>query len=559
LAVIACLIAPSVISQQKPAKSAVLVALEEELQRAQKLLKEKGDPAPYLISYQVTDTNYNVISAEYGALQASQAGRVRLLDVDVRVGDYQLDSTHRSAGGAHGGGGAIPITVEDDRDALKSIIWLETDRRYRAAVERLIQIKANQQIKVEEEDKSADFSRETPQAAILPVAAAPAIDRAAWEKRLKGLSALFKSYPDILESSVTLQVDAATKYLVNTEGTSLQHGGAHARVMAVARTKAEDGMELYRQETFDAATPDRLPDDATIKAAIERMAKDLLALRQAPVIEPYTGPAILSGRASGVFFHEIFGHRVEGHRQKDEDGGQTFTKRINQSVLPPFLSVYDDPTTATMKINGADVDLNGYYQFDDEGVKAERVTVVENGILKNFLMSRSPIKGFPKSNGHGRKQPGLRPVGRQGNLMVQASETVPEAKLRDLLIEECKKQNKPYGLVFKDISGGFTTTSRSGPQAFQVTPVMVYRVYTDGRSDELVRGVDLIGTPLTSFSKIVAAGDRPEVFNGMCGAESGWVPVATISPSILTTQIEVQKKPKSNERLPILPPPSAEK
>lgn len=289
--------------------------------------------------------------------------------------------------------------MEDDKDALKSIIWIETDRRYRAAVERLIQIKANQQIRVEEEDKSADFSRETPQTAVVPVAAAPAIARAAWEKRLKKLSALFKAYPDILESSVTLQVDAATKYLVNTEGASLQHPAAHARVMAVARTKAEDGMELYRQETCDAAT---------IKAAIERMAKDLLALRTAPVIEPYTGPAILSGRASGVFFHEIFGHRVEGHRQKDEDGGQTFTKRVNQSVLPPFLSVYDDPTTATMRINGADIDLNGHYLFDDEGVKAERVTVVENGILKNFLMSRSPIKGFPKSNGHGRKRFRLR-------------------------------------------------------------------------------------------------------------------------------------------------------
>lgn len=557
------LVASAAVSQQhhnstgRPsAKSAVLTALEEELQRAQKLLKEKGDPAPYLISYQVTDTNYHVIGAKYGALQTSQSGRVRLLDVDVRVGDYQLDSSHRAASGGSQGGGAIPITVEDDKDALKSIVWMETDRRYRAAVERLIQIKANRQIKVEEEDKSADFSRETPQTAILPIAAAPALDRAVWEKKLKDYSALFKAYPDILESSVTLQVDVATKYLVNTEGTSLQHPTAHARLMAFAQTKAEDGMELYRHETFDAVTPDRLPDDATIRAALERLAADLLALRQAPVIEPYTGPAILSGRASGVFFHEIFGHRIEGHRQKDEDGGQTFTKRVNQPVLPPFLSVYDDPTMATIKINGADVDLNGHYRFDDEGVKAERVTVVENGVLKNFLMSRSPIKGFPQSNGHGRKQPGLRAVGRQGNLIVQASQTVPEAKLRELLIEECKKQGKPYGLVFKDISGGFTTTSRSGPQAFQVTPVMVYRVYTDGRPDELVRGVDLIGTPLTSFSKIVAAGDRPEVFNGVCGAESGWVPVATVSPSILTIEIEVQKKPKSNERLPILPPPS---
>jgi TldD protein len=564
----ACLLAPpaagqrSITANGKPAaKSPVLVALEEELQRAQKILKAKGDPAPYLIGYQVADTHYNVVGAQYGALNTSQAGRMRLLDVDVRVGDYPLDSTHRTAGTggyAGGGGSAIPLTLDDDKDALKSAVWMETDRKYRAAVERLIQIKANQQIKVEEEDKSADFSRETPQVAVGSVAAPPKLDRALWEKKVKEYSALFNQYPDILESSVTLTADATTKYLVNTEGALLQHGGAHARLMVFARTKAEDGMELYRHETFDAVTPDRLPADATVRAAIERMAGDLLALRNAPVIEPYTGPAILSGRASGVFFHEIFGHRIEGHRQKDEDGGQTFTKRVNQPVLPAFLSVYDDPTLASLQLGGAEVDLNGHYQFDDEGVRAERVTVVENGILKNFLMSRSPIKGFPKSNGHGRKQPGLRAVGRQGNLIVQASQTVPEAKLRELLIAECKKQGKPYGLVFKDISGGFTTTGRSSPQAFQVTPVLVYRVYADGRADELVRGVDLIGTPLTSFSQIVAAGDRPEVFNGMCGAESGWVPVATISPSILTTQIEVQKKPKSNERLPILPPPSKE-
>ncbi len=536
-----------------------MTALQEELQRAQKLLKQKGDPPPYLISYQVTDLQQVAITAQYGALQNNDSGHVRLLDVDVRVGDYQLDNTHRGSGsgggGYAGGGGAMPISSEDDLDAIKSSLWMVTDQKYKAAQERLIQIKANQAVKVEEEDKSADLSRETPQVAITATPSLGKLDQAAWEKNLKAWSALFNKYPEILSSNVTFNADATTKYLVNSEGTSLQHGNTRARLAVYARTKAEDGMELYRYETFDAFTPDKLPGDAVIVAAIERMAKDLLDLRKAPVIEPFTGPAILSGRASGVFFHEIFGHRIEGHRQKEEDSGQTFTKQVNKPILPDFISVYDDPTLKVL----ANTDLNGYYQFDDEGVKAQRVPIVENGILKNFLMSRSPIKGFPMSNGHGRKQPGMRAVGRQGNLVVQVSKTVPEAKLRELLIAECKKQDKPYGLIFKDISGGFTTTGRSAPQAFQVTPVMVYRVYADGRPDELVRGVDLIGTPLTSFSKIVAASDTTEVFNGVCGAESGWVPVSAVSPSILTTQIEVQKKPKSNERLPILPPPSQEK
>jgi predicted Zn-dependent protease len=176
-------------------------------------------------------------------------------------------------------------------------------------------------------------------------------------------------------------------------------------------------------------------------------------------------------------------------------------------------------------------------------------------VLKSFLLSRAPVVGFKQSNGHGRKEPGYRSVGRQGNLMVQSSKTVSNAALRQMLMDEAKKQGKTYGLLFEDISGGFTFTDRSNPQAFQVTPIMVYRVFVDGRPDELVRGADLIGTPLTSFSKIVAAGDKMEVFNGFCGAESGYVPVSAASPSILTTQIEVQKKAKSSELQPLLPPP----
>ncbi|HWQ34715.1 MAG TPA: metallopeptidase TldD-related protein [Blastocatellia bacterium] len=550
-------------ASQQSRKSIVLTALEDELRRAQQILKQKGEPAPYLISYNVTETQYNIVTATRGALQNSDGGKVRLLDVDVRVGDYQLDNTHRggSGGGYYGGGAAVPVSIEDDANAIRSQIWMETDRRYKSAVERLIQIRANQAIKVEEEDKSDDLSRETPQTAILPTVSLSftASERAEWEKKLKDWSALFNKYPDLLESNVMLTAEGVNKYFISTEGTTLQHGGTRSRIAISARTKAEDGMELYRYETFDAQTPDRLPNETVITAAIEKMAKDLIALRKAPVIEPYTGPAILSGRASGVFFHEIFGHRIEGHRQKDEDGGQTFTKQVNKPILPAFISVYDDPTLQKLRADEGEIDLNGYYQFDDEGVKTSRVTVVENGILKNFLMSRSPIKGFPNSNGHGRKSAGLRAVGRQGNLIVESSQTVSEAKLREMLIAECKKQGKPFGLIFSDISGGFTNTSRGGPQSFQVTPVMVYRVFTDGRPDELVRGVDLIGTPLVSFSKILATSDRQEVFNGVCGAESGWVPVSAVAPGILTAQIEVQKKPKSNDRLPILPPPDQEK
>jgi predicted Zn-dependent protease len=286
-------------------------------------------------------------------------------------------------------------------------------------------------------------------------------------------------------------------------------------------------------------------------AAVNRVGKDLKNLLNAPLVDPFVGPAILSGRASGVFFHEIFGHRIEGHRQRDETDGQTFTKSVDTKVLPEFLSVVFDPTRKSM----AGMDLNGTYLYDDEGVKARRVPLVENGILKTFLMSRSPVNGFPQSNGHGRKQSGSEIVSRQSNLLVESSKTVSDAKLREMLIEEIKRQGTPYGLYFQNITGGFTFTGRRGLQAFKVIPLVVYRVYPDRRPDELVRGVDIVGTPLASFSRIIATSDKPEVFNGYCGAESGSVPVSAVSPAILVSAIEIQKKEKGNDRPPLLPAP----
>jgi TldD protein len=434
--------------------------------------------------------------------------------------------------------------------ALRQAVWLETDRRYKDAVESFIQVKTNAELKTKEDEASSDFSRESPEHFAGP-AARLLVNVGAWEKTLKEVSRTFSAEPLVYESEASLTAERVTRYFVTSEGTVVTESGVHARVGLYAQTKADDGQDLYRYESFDVHAPERLPEARALAAAAEKITKDVLALRQAPAIEPYTGPAILSGRAAGVFFHEIFGHRIEGHRQKGDEEGQTFTKKVNQPVLPDFISVYDDPT----RERAGETDLNGYYRYDDEGVPAGRVAVVENGVLKTFLMSRTPVPGFDRSNGHGRKQAGLRAVGRQGNLIVEASAAVPEARLREMLIEECKKQGKPFGLFFADISGGFTFTGRAIPQVFQVRPIMVYRVYTDGRPDELVRGADLIGTPLVSFSKILGASDKPAVFNGYCGAESGLIPVAAVSPGILTAQIEIQKQEKSADRPPVLPPP----
>jgi len=435
-------------------------------------------------------------------------------------------------------------------EAIRRRVWLETDRTYKLAARRLIEIKSNEEVKVKSADGSDDFSPEPPAADQQTPPPVGNLD-AEWDGRVRKWSGIVSSHPDVLSSSVNVAVDHETEQMVNTEGTRLLHGRNFINLSIVARGKATDGMDLTTLEDFQASDLAHLPKPEVIDAAANRVGEDLARLVQAPAVEPFVGPAILSGRAAAVFFHEIFGHRIEGHRQKDEGEGQTFTKSVGMAVLPDFLSVVFDPTRKTL--NG--VDLNGYYDYDDEGVKARPVTVVENGILKTFLMSRSPIQGVDHSNGHGRRQPGLEVVSRQSNLIVESKKQVSDEQLRQMLIAEIKRQNKPYGLYFDQVTGGFTTTQRRGLQAFTVIPLIVYRVYPDGRPDELVRGVDIVGTPLASFSKILATSDKAAIFNGYCGAESGQVPVSASSPALLVSEIEIQKKQHGQDRPPFLGAP----
>ena len=525
---------------------------------AWRALTAKGKPPPYFIEDEAYDKTEVVISASQGSLVQSSSRRARILDTDARVGDYKLDSTHiiRSSDfdfSSVMGGHPVAAPLDDEDGALRTVAWSEIDRRYEDAAERYVKILAQRSLKVAEDDPSDDFSREKAVTYIGPKAEI-AIDVPAWEARVRALSARFRGRAEILDSQVTLQVVSDTRAVLNTEGALIQAGHNYVRVSVEANARADDGMELERAETFDAASFEALADVGTIGRAIDVMIADLEALRRAPLADPFIGPAILEGRAAGVFFHEIFGHRVEGHRQKNDEEGQTFAKKVGQPIMPSFISVYDDPTLARI----GDVDLNGFYRFDDEGVPAQRTTLVDGGVLETFLLSRSPTRGFTQSNGHGRRQEGRVVVSRQGNLVVEPKVAVPVAELRRRLRAEAQRQGKPYGLLFHDISGGFTNTSRGGPQAFKVLPIIVYRVWVDGRPDELVRGVDLVGTPLAALSKILAAADDYQTFNGYCGAESGFVPVSATSPSLLVEQIESERRDKGSDKPPILsPPPTA--
>jgi predicted Zn-dependent protease len=540
-------------------------ALVSELGRSKQGLKGEKDAPLYYLSYRVADGETWAQSASFGALEGTKAapgklaGRSRTLDVSVRMGTRQLDNTHKVRGSSgwfdfEFGNGGRPLPIDDEAWPLKVAIWKATDDAYRASAKEILKVKANVAVKAEEEDKAADFSDDKPSQK-LGEKAKPLSEQLNEEKSaemLRRLSGLFKTHPQILRSSVSLQAASVTSYFVDSDGAKIREPRFFARLAVWGSVRADDGMELDLFDDAEATAVSALPSEEEFAKRVQTLIDKLEKLRTAPSIEPYAGPAIITHRAAGVFFHEIFGHRIEGHRQKDADEGHTFTKRVGQKVVPDFISVTDDPT----KRNLGEIPLNGYYQFDEEGQPAQKVNLVENGVLKAFLMGRSPIKGFAHSNGHGRAMQGLKPVARQGNLMVDSSKQVPFAELKKRLVDEVKAQNKPYGLLFEEISGGFTNTRTGGlPQAFKVIPQIVYRVYPDGRPDELVRGVDLVGTPLSSFERIIATGDDFRVFNGFCGAESGWVPVSAVAPSLLINNIEVERKASGHERAPILPPP----
>jgi TldD protein len=536
-----------------PAKrSPLLAAMQAELDRSVKTLSAQEPPA-YYVGYTITDSQRAEVSGSNGALLSSSENRNRWLEVSVRAGSYDLDNTHKvGTREEQRGGPGEPVPIDNDTEVLRRAIWLETDKQYRSAAEALIKIKTGKEVKVETAEGAApDFTHEQPHTYIGPEASFQ-LERKPWEEKVRAYTKEFRDSPAVINSIVTFTAQAQNAYQITSEGTQLQYGQIRYRLEMFIQGKAPDGMDLERYYNFDWVNPADAPDDKAVYAAGATMRKELEGLVAAPINEPSVGPALLTGRAAAVFFHEVFGHRAEGHRQKDVAEGQTFAKKVNEQILPDFLSIVDD---TTMRKLGS-TDLLGYYEYDDEGVKAHRVTLVDHGVLKDFEMSRSPLVGFPHSNGHGRRQLGASPVSRQGNLIVESSKTVPDAELRAKLIELIKQQHKQFGLLIDDIAGGFTFTGRGQPQAFQVLPLVVYKVFADGRPDELVRGVDIVGTPLASLTKIVATGTTMEVFNGYCGAESGSVPVSAAAPAILTTELEVQKKETSTDRPPILPSPA---
>jgi TldD protein len=534
--------------------SPLLDIMRSENEREMAALSKTPEPAYYL-AYQLVEQRIVNLEAEGGALVTDNDDTQRNLDVEVRVGSPHLDNTRQISDDTNGLNAPLTrrglVPFGSDKVAITNALWLETDRRYHEAVSELGYVKQDQQTLAAKKTNDDDFSAE-PKETYVEAPARLEFDKAQWVDRLKRCSAkALTPQGKATRGNCGVVFQLNTSYFVNSEGSVIQQSWTNAQLSVSVGVKADDGMNLARLEQRFGKTPADLPGDAVVDQMIKTVTADLDALHDAPLAEPYVGPAILEGRAAGVFFHEVFGHRIEGHRQKDLTSGQTFASYVGKDIAPAWLSVYDDPQIVTL--NG--VQLNGFFRFDDEGVRAHHVQLIDHGKLVGFDMGRNPIQGFPHSNGHGRRSIGLPPVARQGNLVVEASKSVERPELEKMLIDQINAQHRPYGMIFTDISGGVTNTSAFAPQAFKVNPVMAYRLYPDGHK-ELVRGIDISGTPLVALQSIRAASREVETFNGVCGAESGWVPVSASAPSLLLDKLEVEKGFIPPDRPPILDAPS---
>jgi TldD protein len=555
------------IAQQATEPDVLMRALQDEMVRSVENLKLTGLEKPYFVEYSVTETDSFNAGASFGALVRSNRSRSRYLQTQVRVGNYDFDSGEFISPSAFSRSSfPVGLVVEDDYQALRHDIWLATDAAYKSAAEQLERKRAYVNNRVEDE-KLPDFSREAPVTMIAPRQQLQ-IDQARWEKQLREWSAIFHQYPEIQESSVILRVQLEHKYLVNNEGTKTRLPELFVTLEARAATQAADGMRLRNSTPFHAHSLETLPPAGEVANSIRRLAEELTELRKSTALaETYLGPVLLTGQASAEMFAQVLAPQLSGYRPPLSEqqlsslssGRSEFADRLNRRVLPVFMSVFDDPAQTSA---GNQTFLGGY-QVDEQGVKAQRVSLIEQGVLKNLLMSRRPRKDMLRSNGHGRGG------GTQiSNLFIQTNEGKSEPELKEELIKICKSQNMPFGIWIKkldrpgasggDLLDGGTTmmiggggTRREGTS----TPLLVYKVFVDDGREELIRGVTSGEFSVRSLRQILAAGKENFVHNRLASGGGsplsfslGNVPTSIIAPAVLVEEMELRKQSGAQQK-----------
>jgi TldD protein len=522
--------------QASPSKAAasdpILRAMREELDRSKSQLKMDNVPSPYYIEYRLSDVEQYQAEAAFGALREEQRVHTRVVRVVVRVGDYKQDSYY-----GPGVGVSMLGPIDDDPIALRWQLWAATDAAYKAASEALAMKKAALR-QYTADQPFDDFAHATPLESIEPVAKLD-FDPKSWRDALEKATAQFRTDLKLESLSATARFRTSNQYFVNTEGTVTRHGYAVYFVNEDASTQASDGMRLQRNPYFTAASIKELPTPAEFVADTAKTLETLKALRDAPVVdEDYRGPVLFSADASSDIFDGMVGANVLGKRPKPGESARTvgdYASNYKSRVLPAFLSIEDDPTLKTF----GGKTLIGSYDADDEGVKAEKVDLVQDGQLVNYLLGREPIRDFPDSNGHGRAAAGQSAAPGIGNLIVQAKQPLSPDELKNKLIELCRQENKSFAYYVETLGGN------------GYEPRLLYRVYEKDGHQELVRGAEFDELDTRALrNDLVAVGNDPFV-----GNREGAVPTTIIAPSILFDDLEVKRTDAKNAKLPEYPPP----
>jgi len=519
-------------SRDAPGNDVVLMAMRAELERSKAQLKMDQVAAPYYIEYRVSDLDQYSAEASYGALRADVRMRLRFLRVVVRVGDYKQDSYFGA------GQGTVDIMpLDGDLQAMRHQIWLATDRAYKAAAESLTAKQA--QLKQLNIDQPVDdFAHADPVQSLGPLAVLN-FDPAPWKQMLQDASALYKGDPAIESFDSSLNFHAVNRYFVNSEGTAIRSGQTLYEMKIACSTQAADGMSLPRDVSFTVNNLQDLPSAADFLSRARKLAASLKELRDAPIVdEEYRGPVLFSADAAASVFSILVGDNVLGGKPqlgKNERTTGAFAASYKSRVLPDFLSVVSDPTISSY----AGHPLLGHYAFDDDGVPGQHVSVIDKGILLNYLLGREPIRDFPVSNGHARARiPAGAPEPHNSNLIVTASPATPKDDLKKKLIELCQQQDLPYCYYVETLGG-------------KLAPRLLYKIWTKDGHEELVRGAVFGDLDTRSLrSDLIAAGDDVYVENRLLN-----IPHSIAAPSILFDQLEVKRANQDKEKLPEYPAP----
>ncbi|MGA2428341.1 MAG: metallopeptidase TldD-related protein [Candidatus Acidiferrum sp.] len=514
---------------------ALLEALLTELDRSKAQLKMDQVDPPYYIEYRVNDVDDYAAEAAFGAVRENQRVRYRVIRVVVRIGDYKQDSYY-----GIGMGETNILPLDDDSIALRHQIWLATDEAYKEAGEALTEKQAALKQFSAEASPVDDFAK-APVVSVLEPTVTLQVDEPAWKKAIEDATNLYRQYPDVQSVSASLHFSAVNEYLVNSEGTVTRSGKKTYSLQLNSSAQAADGMRLSRNPFWMVAKVEELPTRENLIAESKKMLDTVVALRQAPIVEEeYRGPVLFAPDAADDVIASLVGANVLGRKPQLGRPNRTtgaFATSYKSRVLPNFLTVVDDPTLKDFEGKS----LVGNYDVDDDGVKAQPVTLIENGTLVNYLVSRQPIRDFPSSNGHGRGGAGTVPTPNLGVLVVKSSEAQSPEALKQHVIQMIKEQGQPYGYRVETLGPGNT-------------PRLLYRIYPDGH-EELVRGAVFNELDVRALrSDLLSVGNDPLVSN-----RAGGIATTVISPSLLFDELEVKRADTSKDKLPDYPPPPQKK